>query len=393
MRFSAIVRGMIPISPEDSGMFKHRDIFDGLNKSLPLEEKVGALLNEIRARFPAIERIAVALYEQKTDWVKTYLASGGENPLQHYSTKLSEAPSLQAILKKGRPRVVNDLGVFDQGQHKHTQAIRAQGYGSSYTMPMYVSGTFFGFLFFNSRDKDVFTEEVLHHLDMVGHLISLVVINEVASIHTLQASLKTAVSMVYQRDVDTGSHLDRMSNFAWLIARELAPKYKLTDEQIEHIFFFAPLHDMGKIGIPDYILKKQDKLTESEFEAMKQHTTKGREIIDVMLRNYGLEGLHHVGMLRNIALYHHEAINGRGYPKGLKGDEIPIEARIVSVADIFDALTSKRPYKEAWSNDEAFATLRKMAGTQVDQDCVEALMKCRSEIEQIQAKLKEDPYG
>ena len=375
-------------------MFKHRDVLDELNRNLSFEQKVGLLLTQLRTRFPTIERIAVALYEQKTDWLKTYLASGaGDNPLQHYSAKLSEAPSLQAILKKGRPRVVNDLGVFDQGQHKHTQAIRAQGYGSSYTMPMYVSGVFFGFLFFNSRDKDVFTEEVLHHLDMVGHLISLVVINEVASIHTLQASLKTAVTMVYHRDVDTGSHLDRMSNFAWLIARELAPKYRFTDEQIEHIFFFAPLHDMGKIGIPDHILKKQDKLTDAEFEDMKQHTTKGLEIIDVMLRNFGLEGLHHIDMLRNIALYHHEAINGRGYPKGLKGDEIPIEARIVSVADIFDALTSQRPYKKAWSNDEAFATLRKMAGTQVDQDCVEALIKCRGEIEQIQAKLKEDPYG
>jgi HD-GYP domain-containing protein (c-di-GMP phosphodiesterase class II) len=385
---------MAPISLEDSGMFKHRDVLDELNRSLSLEQKVGMLLTQIRTRFPAIERIAVALYEQKTDWLKTYLASGeGDNPLQHYSTRLSEAPSLQAILKKGRPRVVNDLGVFDQGQHKHTQAIRAQGYGSSYTMPMYVSGTFFGFLFFNSRGKDVFTEEVLHHLDMVGHMISLVVINEVASIHTLQASLKTAVTMVYHRDVDTGSHLDRMSNFAWLIARELAPRYRFTDEQIEHIFFFAPLHDMGKIGIPDAILKKQDKLTDAEFEDMKQHTTKGLEIIDVMLRNYGLEGLHHVDMLRNIALYHHEAINGRGYPMGLKGDEIPIEARIVSVADIFDALTSQRPYKKAWTNDEAFATLQKMAGTQVDQDCVEALIKCRGEIEQIQAKLKEDPYG
>jgi len=385
---------MAAISLEDSGMFRHRDILDELNKNLSFEQKVGLLLTQLRIRFPTIERIAVALYEQKTDWLKTYLASGeGDNPLQHYSTRMSEAPSLQAILKKGRPRVVNDLGVFDQGQHKHTQAIRAGGYGSSYTMPMYVSGVFFGFLFFNSRSKDVFTEEVLHHLDMVGHLISLVVINEVASIHTLQASLKTAVTMVYHRDVDTGSHLDRMSNFAWLIARELAPKYRFTDEQIEHIFFFAPLHDMGKIGIPDAILKKQGKLTETEFEEMKQHTTKGREIIDVMLRNYGLEGLHHVDMLRNIALYHHEAINGRGYPQGLKGEEIPIEARIVSVADIFDALTSKRPYKTAWSNDEAFATLQKMAGTQVDQDCVEALIKCRGEIEQIQARLKEDPYG
>lgn len=383
----------LPARPH-ANVFHHRDTLDVLNRDLSVDQKINSLREILEARFPFIQRIAVALYDPKTDILRTYLAVGdADNPLQRYAAKLSDAASLAEIVQRGSPRVVNDLGVFDRKRREHTRKIREAGYGASYTLPMYLSGVFFGFVFFNSRASEVFTEEVLHYLDVFGHLISLVVINEVASIRTLQASVKTAASFVHHRDIDTGSHLDRMANFARLIAREMAPLHALTDETIEHIFLFAPLHDIGKIAIADTIMKKPGKLSEDEFEAMKAHTAKGREIIDVILSNFGLEGLQHVDMLRNIALYHHEAMNGSGYPTGLRGADIPIEARIVAVADIFDALTSTRPYKNAWTIDEAFATLRKMAGTQVDRDCVEALISCREEVEQIQRRFREDPYG
>lgn len=375
-------------------MFQHQDTLDALNKSASLSDKVASLQAILQRRFPFVQHSSVAVFDPKTELLKTFADSGGGNHrLRQYEAPLTDAPSLQAILDKGRPRVVNDLDIFAHGAHQHTQRIRAQGYGSSYTLPMYVSGTFFGFIFFNSREKEVFTDEVLHYLDLFGHLIALMVINEVSGIRTLQASIKTATSFLHQRDEDTGSHLDRMSNFARLIARDLAQHYQLTDELIEHIFLFAPLHDIGKIAIPDHVLRKPGKLDEAEFTIMKSHAEKGREIIDVMLSNFGLEGLQHIDMLRNIAMYHHEAINGGGYPAGLKGNDIPVEARIVAVADIFDALTSRRPYKEAWSNDQAFDMLRRMAGTKVDQDCVEALIRCRTSIEDIQAKFQEDPYG
>jgi len=383
----------LPARPH-ANLFHHRDTFDVLNRDLSVDQKIESLREILKGRFPFIQRISVALYDPKTDILRTYLAVGdGDNRLQRYAAKLSDAASLAEIVQRGSPRVVNDLGVFDREGREHTRKIREAGYGASYTLPMYLSDVFFGFVFFNSRAREVFTEEVLHYLDVFGHLISLVVINEVASIRTLQASVKTAASLVHQRDVDTGSHLDRMANFARLIAREVATLHALTDEKIEHIFLFAPLHDIGKIAIADTILKKPGKLSLDEFEDMKAHTAKGLAIIDVMLSNFGLEGLQHVDMLRNIALYHHEAMNGSGYPAGLRGADIPIEARIVAVADIFDALTSTRPYKEAWTIEEAFATLRKMAGTQVDRDCVEALISCREEVEQIQRRFREDPYG
>jgi HD-GYP domain-containing protein (c-di-GMP phosphodiesterase class II) len=103
--------------------------------------------------------------------------------------------------------------------------------------------------------------------------------------------------------------------------------------------------------------------------------------------------MQHINILRNIAEYHHEKMNGKGYPAGLKGDQVPLEARIVAVADIFDALTSRRPYKDAWTNDEALASLQRMAGEELDSECVEVLIKHRDELERIQDQFHEDQMG
>ncbi|MBZ0106834.1 MAG: HD domain-containing protein [Sulfuricella denitrificans] len=373
-------------------MFDHQDALDALNQSIPISEKLGLLHVFLRKKFGFIDRIAIALHEEKSDTLKTFVYSNSNNEptLVHYESSLKDASSLQEILEKKRPRVVNDLAVFRAGSHQHTQIIEASGFGSSYTMPMYSNDNFFGFLFFNSYCKDVFTEQVLHYLDLFGHLLSLTVISEISNIRTLMASVKTANDIVHHRDFETGAHLDRMANYSRLIATHLADKYQLNDELIEHIFLFSPLHDIGKISVADSILLKPGKLDEAQYEEMKKHTTKGREIVDELLGNFGLGNMGHVDILRNIAQYHHEAVDGSGYPQGLKAHEIPVEARIVAVADVFDALTSRRPYKEAWHNQEAFDHLLKLSGTIFDQDCVNALVAQRDEIERIQAHFREN---
>jgi len=374
-------------------MFEHQDVFAALNGKLPLPDKIEFVHGLLKDRFGFIDRIAVAIYEPKTDLLKTFLhSSSGDDPLSLYSARLADSKSLLEILKVGRPRVVNDLDVFNNVSAEHARRIASQQYKSSYTMPMFLNGEFFGFVFFDSYRKNAFDEPVLHYLDMVGHLLSLLVIHELSTTRSLTGIVRTASDMMQHRDFETGAHLDRMSNYARVIAREVAVKYRLDDDIIEHIFMFSPLHDLGKIGISDSILLKPGKLTEAEFDTMKTHTMQGGEIIDMMLKNLGLDGFPHADILRNIALHHHEAVNGSGY-HGLKADEIPIEAKIVAVADVFDALTSVRPYKKAWSIENAFEFLLSMAGSKFDRDCVEALIKCRVEVETIQKRFQEDHFG
>jgi HD-GYP domain-containing protein (c-di-GMP phosphodiesterase class II) len=372
----------------------YQDTLESLNRNVPLRDKLVQTHRVMQTHLPFIARIAIALYDPKTALLKTYLhSSGADDPLPHYQAAMSEAPSLANILKDGRPRVVNNLLTFENGRHEHTRRIGRQGYAASYTMPMYSNGVFFGFIFFNSYQKDVFTDSALNELDVFGHMISLMVISEVTSMRTLIAAVATTAHLTHLRDPETGSHLDRMSRYARLIARALAPHHQLDDDYIEHVFMYSPLHDIGKIGIPDHILLKRGTLTAQETEVMHSHARKGREIIDDLLANFGLDGIQHVNILRNIAEHHHEAINGQGYPQGLKGDAIPLEARIVAVADVFDALTSRRPYKDAWSNDEAFAMLQRLAGEKLDADCVRALLDNRAEVERTQSLFKENPLG
>jgi len=183
-----------------------------------------------------------------------------------------------------------------------------------------------------------------------------------------------------------------MSCYSRLIAKALVDKHDLDDEYIEHVFMFAPLHDIGKIAIPDSILMKPAQLDDDESQIMRTHSKKGREMINEIINNFGLDSINQLNILRNIAEYHHEAVNGTGYPYGKTSKDIPLEARIVAVADVFDALTSRRPYKEAWSNDEAFASLQQLADQKLDHDCVKALIEHREEVEQIQQRFKEDYY-
>jgi HD-GYP domain-containing protein (c-di-GMP phosphodiesterase class II) len=375
-------------------LFDHEDRLGSLDQNITLSDKVRTIHSALRERFPFIQRVAAAVYDHETDTLQTFLYTGEEaTPLTHYTAKLSEALSLREIFEKGRPRVVNNLDIFSAGPHEHTRVVAAKGFHSSYTMPMYHQGRLFGFLFFNSHEPDCFGEEVLGQIDPFGHLIALTIINDLTTMHTLLASVKTARDIAHARDGETGSHLDRMSRFARVIAQSVADRYGLTDEVIEKIFIFSPLHDIGKIAIPDRVLLKPGKLDADEEALMRTHPVRGQELIDRMLAHLDLEQMQGSAILRNIALFHHESVDGSGYPDGRAGENIPVEARIVAVADIFDALTSRRPYKPAWSNEDAFALLRQLAGTKLDVHCVNALIDNRHQILEIQQQFQENVVG
>ncbi|MRR51178.1 MAG: HD domain-containing protein [Rhodocyclaceae bacterium] len=369
---------------------QHCDLMNDLNRKLTVAEKVEFLHRIVREQHDAIHRIGVAIYDAECDLLKTFThSSDNGNPLPHYQCKLREAKSLYQIHRDGRPRVVNDLAVFGRSRHRHAQAINAAGYRASYTVPMYQDEQLIGFVFFNSRLPGTFAEERLPYLDTIARLISLLVNVELSQARTLHGALRTATCFSGHKDPETGAHLERMARFSRLIANGVASDYGLSDELVEAIFWFAPMHDIGKIAIPDYIIRKPGKLTPAEFEIMKAHTTRGREIVNAMLENFHLDRPVLISMIGNIAQFHHENVDGSGYPLGLFGENIPIEARIVAVADVFDALTSKRTYKEAWSNEDAFDALRAMATWKLDPRCVETLIARVDEIVEIQTLFAE----
>ena len=174
------------------------------------------------------------------------------------------------------------------------------------------------------------------------------------------------------RDDDTGLHIARMS----LLSAALAEEVGVSAPEVELLLHAVPMHDVGKIGIPDGILLKKGKLEPEEFEVMKTHATIGGELL--------AGGTSPVMVLaREIALNHHEKWNGKGYPRGISGNDIPFFARVAAVADVFDALTSERPYKTAWPREKAFALIAEEAGAHFDPHLAQAFVGMSSKIERV----------
>ncbi len=174
------------------------------------------------------------------------------------------------------------------------------------------------------------------------------------------------------RDNETGNHVIRMSQFSFLLAREM----RLPAKQCLLILNASPMHDIGKIGIPDKILLKPGKLEADEWEIMKTHVNKGAEILS------GNDSKLMVAA-RNIAQHHHEKWDGSGYPEGLSGEEISIEGRVVAVCDVFDALTSERPYKKAWEVDDAVSWMQDQKGKHFQPELLDAFIKTLPEVNKI----------
>ncbi|TVT75105.1 MAG: response regulator [Denitromonas halophila] len=201
-----------------------------------------------------------------------------------------------------------------------------------------------------------------------------------AQIHEREQETVTRLARAAEfRDPETGAHILRMAHYSALIARQLGKD----DAYSALLLQAAPMHDVGKLGIPDHILMKPGRLTVDEFEQMKRHPTIGHDILKGSTSPV-------IQAAAIIALTHHEKFDGSGYPFGTAGDAIPLEGRIVAVADVFDALTSARPYKPAWSLDDATAFLREGRGQHFDPICVDAMLERWSEVLDIRQRFQDE---
>ncbi|MGN7611546.1 HD-GYP domain-containing protein [Magnetococcales bacterium HHB-1] len=221
--------------------------------------------------------------------------------------------------------------------------------------------------------------------DQKRHLESLVQERTQALLERTDELEETRVEVIRQlgraaefRDNETGMHVIRMS----LYSRMLAEKWGMDEEESKQLMHAAMMHDVGKIGIPDHILLKPGRLTDREFAEIRKHPAIGAKII-------GEQKASLLKLARVISLTHHEKWDGSGYPKGLEGEDIPIEGRIVSIADVFDALTSERPYKKAWPMVDALSLIYKESGKSFDPKLVPLFLSLESELKQVMEQYRD----
>ena len=211
-----------------------------------------------------------------------------------------------------------------------------------------------------------------------------------------EITIKSLATLAEVRDNETGMHIYRTKNYVEILAEHLKihPRFSeyLTESNIELIINSAPLHDIGKIAIPDEILRKPGKLTEEEFEEMKRHTVHGRDAIAKTEKIMGSNSF--LSFARKIAYSHHEKWDGSGYPQGLKGEEIPVSARLMAIADVYDALISKRHYKDSFTHEEAVKIITEGDGRTMpehfDPDVLEAFKQLHNEFRRISLEFPEE---
>ncbi len=215
----------------------------------------------------------------------------------------------------------------------------------------------------------------------------------VLSTDTRNLAIFAMAKLAESRDPETGMHLERVQTYSRLLAQEMAsnPKYQedITANFIRWMYLTSPLHDIGKVAIPDYVLLKPGRLTDREFALMKTHTTLGANTIDIALRKFPQAEF--LRIAKEIIATHHERIDGTGYPTQMRGMDIPISGRIVAVADVYDALTSRRLYKDAFTHEIARSMIEAGSGTQFDPDIVAMFLKIQDAFVEVKERFAECP--
>lgn len=309
-----------------------------------------------------------------------------------YTEELS-ATTLPDILTSGTSRIINDLKLYYETQHqsRSTELILREGVNSSITVPIEVHGNILGFLFISSTQVGAYNDEHVRIAEKTLGLLKQNLLYHYIIQEIVAETTRAFISLMERKDNETSLHITRMSHYSYAIARSLASEDEtLTPMKLREIRWFAPLHDIGKIGVPDAILQKNGPLNREERLKIEEHVGIGHEVI--MSMNQGVSRILSQDLLKTaeeIICSHHERYDGTGYPRGMAGDEIPLAGRIVALADVFDALTSKRPYKEAFSIEKAVGIIEEGVGSHFDPRVYRAFQNSMSRILEIYERYKE----
>lgn len=357
-----------------------------------LNEQLESIRDRMRAHEPSIDRISFALFDEEDQLLKTYAESEGDySDLAHFSANLAELPMLKAYVEEKKTRIVGDLRSI--ASSKHVASLLNAGYRSSAAIPCFEQEQFIGFIFLNSRQVEAFDEALIDKVKPYLDIVKFSIISEYQIVHAIADYAERTQALSPTHHKDSCAHKERICHYTRIIASEMAEQWKLDDETIEHMALFSRFHDLGKVHLSADLICKADTLDNNERSTMRNHVDNGIKIMDRILASLGNPNHPSINLLTQIMAYHYEFLDGSGYPFGLKGEAIPPAARIVSVANIFDALTTHRPYRQAWSITHALLELEKMVlAGKLDRACVNALREHQQELKDIVARFPEhDP--
>lgn len=378
-----------PLFSEVESIFRKFDSIISIIENISRNERFDSILKNIYESFKEYipyTYIGVALLEDEGQAIRASYSAGEENSklpqsFLGYKTNIDRT-SLKKILETGQPRIINDLEEYVKNKPPKDYnkfLIEEGGIRASITFPLINNNRPIGIIFFSSDKKNVYTDEHVNFLRIIANSIMLSLEEDIIIEDMIISSTLALATLTEERDNETGEHLNRMKKYSMYIAELLSKHEKYADvidtNFIKNIERFSPLHDIGKVAIKDEILLKPAKLTEEEFETMKTHTIYGGKVLRLADENVKKVGHSIFKMGIEIAEGHHEKWDGTGYPYGKKGEDIPLSARIVAIGDVLDALTSKRPYKKAFSFEESINMIYEEKGTHFDPYIVDVLKK------------------
>ena len=350
-------------------------------------------LRQILKKEMVCDRIGLAFLDRKGELsTETTYSNFHDIQMEKIFSASVDGTLLENLLGDRKSLIINDLADFAQN-HDVSQPARTviqEGYRSSIVIPIRFEGHKVGYVIALRKDGEFSVKDSSFGsrvVELLKHKLYMEYILQYIVAHTSLAFVK----LLHERDNETAFHIQRMTHYSSIIARKYIEKNRdVSARLIREIRWFAPLHDIGKIGIPDHVLMKPYKLNDEEWERMQDHVLIGERVIRQISDDISeYLSLSLMDTAVDIIGSHHEKYDGTGYPRGRKGEEIPLAGRIVALADVFDALTSKRAYKEAYSFNKAVHIMKNSMEGHFDPEVFTCFLECLDEIEKVFESLKE----